>query len=40
VFFGTYSSVYVAKNIVLLIGLDRGDKPKNADRNDFANIDA
>jgi len=40
VFFGTYSSVYVAKNIVLLIGLDRGDKPKNADRNEFANIDA
>ena len=25
---GTYSSVYVAKNIVLIIGLDRSDKPK------------
>jgi preprotein translocase subunit SecF len=37
---GTYSSVFVAKNIVLMIGLDRGDKPKKADKNEFANIDA
>ncbi len=39
---GTYSSVYVAKNIVLLIGLDRSDKPKNGLPKDheFANIDA
>ena len=39
---GTYSSVYVAKNIVLIIGLDRSDKPKSnkgADH-EFANIDA
>ncbi len=28
VLLGTYSSVYVAKNIVLMIGLDRSDKPK------------
>lgn len=37
---GTYSSVFVAKNLVLMIGLDRGDKPKKADKNEFANIDA
>jgi preprotein translocase subunit SecF len=37
---GTYSSVFVAKNIVLMIGLDRGDKPKKASKNEFANIDA
>ncbi len=39
---GTYSSVYVAKNIVLMIGLDRTDKPKNGRPSDheFANIDA
>jgi preprotein translocase subunit SecF len=40
VLLGTYSSVYVAKNIVLMIGLDRGDKPKKASKNEFANIDA
>ncbi len=37
---GTYSSVFVAKNLVLIIGLDRGDKPKKADKNEFANVDA
>lgn len=39
---GTYSSVYVAKNIVLMIGLDRSDRPKNGRPSDheFANIDA
>jgi preprotein translocase subunit SecF len=37
---GTYSSIFVAKNIVLIIGLDRGDKPKNTDKNEFANVDA
>ncbi len=37
---GTYSTLYVAKNIVLFLGLDRGDKPKKADKNEFANIDA
>lgn len=37
---GTYSSVFVAKNIVLFIGLDRGDKPKKPSGNQYANIDA
>ncbi|NJM84129.1 MAG: protein translocase subunit SecF [Tabrizicola sp.] len=40
VILGTYSSVFVAKNLVLLIGLDRGDKPSKANKNEFANIDA
>ena len=42
VILGTYSSVYVAKNIVLMIGLDRSEKPKNGKPSDheFANIDA
>lgn len=40
VILGTYSSVFVAKNIVLMIGLDRGDKPKKSDGNEFANVDA
>lgn len=40
VLFGTYSSVYVAKNIVLLIGLDRSGKKKSAAPDEFANIDA
>lgn len=39
---GTYSSVFVAKNLVLFIGLDRSDKPKDGKGADheFANIDA
>ncbi len=39
---GTYSSVYVAKNIVLLIGLDRSEKPKGGKGtpDEYANIDA
>lgn len=36
---GTYSSVFVAKNLVLYIGLDRGDKPKK-NAGEFANVDA
>ena len=36
---GTYSSVFVAKNIVLFLGLDR-DKPKSDSGNQYANIDA
>ena len=40
VFVGTYSSVYVAKNIVLWIGLPRGDAPKRPSRNEFADVDA
>jgi preprotein translocase subunit SecF len=37
---GTYSSVFVAKNLVLFIGLDRSDKPKKAGTNEFADVDA
>lgn len=39
---GTYSTLYVAKNIVLMLGLDRSDKPKTGKSADheFANIDA
>lgn len=40
---GTYSSVYVAKNLVLFLGLDRSDKPKATGKgadHEFANIDA
>ena len=39
---GTYSSVYVAKNLVLFLGLDRSEKPKGGKGSDheFANIDA
>ena len=40
---GTYSSVYVAKNLVLFLGLDRTDKPKKTGKgadHEFANIDA
>ena len=40
---GTYSSVYVAKNLVLFLGLDRSDKPRSTGKgadHEFANIDA
>ena len=40
---GTYSSVYVAKNLVLFLGLDRSDKPRSSGKgadHEFANIDA
>ncbi|MEY5037112.1 MAG: hypothetical protein RL472_218 [Pseudomonadota bacterium] len=39
---GTYSTLYVAKNIVLMLGLDRSDKPKTGKPLDheFANVDA
>lgn len=42
VILGTYSSVYVAKNIVLMIGLDRSDKPRDGKGkgHEFANVDA
>jgi preprotein translocase subunit SecF len=40
VLLGTYSSVYVAKNIVLIIGLDRSDKPKKTGKSEFADVDA
>lgn len=37
---GTYSSVFVAKNIVLFVGLDRSEKPKGGASGQYANIDA
>jgi preprotein translocase SecF subunit len=39
---GTYSTLYVAKNIVLMLGLDRSDKPKAGKPADheFADVDA
>ena len=37
---GTYSSVFVAKNIVLIVGLDRSEKPKKSAGGEFADIDA
>ncbi len=40
VILGTYSSVFVAKNIVLMIGLDRDKKPGSAAGTQYANIDA
>ncbi len=43
VMLGTYSSVYVAKNLVLFLGLDRSDKPRRTGKgadHEFANIDA
>ncbi|MDT8854019.1 protein translocase subunit SecD [Paracoccaceae bacterium Fryx2] len=40
VIIGTYSTLYVAKNIVLFLGLDRSDKPKRGADHEFANIDA
>ena len=42
VIIGTYSTLYVAKNIVLFLGLDRSDKPKGGkpSGHEFANIEA
>ena len=42
VIIGTYSTLYVAKNIVLFLGLDRSDKPKGGKptNHEFANIKA
>jgi len=40
VILGTYSSVFVAKNLVLFIGLDRSDKPKKSGKSEFADVDA
>jgi preprotein translocase subunit SecF len=37
---GTYSSVYVAKNVVLYFGLPRGDKPRAGGGGQYAHIDA
>ncbi|HMS95124.1 MAG TPA: protein translocase subunit SecF [Tabrizicola sp.] len=40
VILGTYSTLYMAKNIVLMIGIDRSEKPKQTDKGEFANVDA
>lgn len=42
VIIGTYSTLYVAKNIVLVLGLDRSDKPKTGKPagHEFADVDA
>lgn len=37
---GTYSTLYVAKNIVLFLGLDRSEKPKDGPGGEFANVEA
>ncbi|NPD15323.1 protein translocase subunit SecF [Xinfangfangia sp. D13-10-4-6] len=38
---GTWSTLYMAKNIVLYLGVDRGDKPKVAKKGgEFADVDA
>jgi preprotein translocase subunit SecF len=40
VILGTYSTLYMAKNIVLMLGIDRSDKPKAPGKGEFANVDA
>ncbi len=40
VILGTYSTLYMAKNIVLMIGVDRTEKAKRKDKGEFANVDA
>ncbi|MCB5409974.1 protein translocase subunit SecF [Pseudogemmobacter faecipullorum] len=40
VILGTWSTLYMAKNIVLYLGLDRSDKTKKAAPSEFADIDA
>lgn len=40
VILGTYSTLYMAKNIVLFLGVDRSDKPKRGTPDEYANIDA
>lgn len=37
---GTYSTLYMAKNIVLMLGVDRSDKTKRPGKGEFANVDA
>jgi preprotein translocase subunit SecF len=37
---GTYSSVYVAKNVVLFLGVNRDDSKKDNNSGQYANIDA
>jgi preprotein translocase SecF subunit len=40
VIIGTYSTLYVAKNIVLFLGLDRSEKPKDGPPGEFADVQA
>lgn len=40
VILGTYSTLYMAKNIVLMIGIDRSNKLKSTEKNEFGNVDA
>jgi preprotein translocase subunit SecF len=40
VILGTYSTLYMAKNIVLMLGVDRSDKTKRPGKGEFANVDA
>lgn len=40
VILGCYSTLYMAKNIVLMLGVDRSDKAKKKDQSEFANVDA
>jgi preprotein translocase subunit SecF len=38
---GTYSSIYMAKNIVLMLGVKRDwSKPDKTEGNQFSNVDA
>lgn len=37
---GTYSTLYMAKNIVLMIGIDRSDKAAKGGDHEFSNVDA
>ncbi|VDC30548.1 protein translocase subunit SecF [Pseudogemmobacter humi] len=40
VLLGTWSTLYMAKNIVLYLGVDRGDKPKKTGGSEFADVEA
>jgi preprotein translocase subunit SecF len=40
VILGTWSTLYVAKNIVLFLGIDRSEKTTRGADHEFANIDA
>ena len=40
VILGTWSTLYVAKNIVLFLGIDRSEKSKRKPDHEFAHIDA
>lgn len=40
VILGTWSTLYVAKNIVLFLGIDRSERTKRGADHEFANIDA